>query len=120
VFVLALQILNLSVYGNAFVQRTTLKNGKIVLEENQIDSALEYVVEIMMKRADAFPEQKGNHTKNEQKTLKNSFQLFTCCQQQEESETIEIPEEADKYAVYRNDYRYLYFKEINPPPPKFS
>ncbi|HEY0299260.1 MAG TPA: hypothetical protein VGB84_08580, partial [Arachidicoccus sp.] len=62
--VVALQILNLSVYGNEYMQSTTDEDGNTSISKNQIDSFVEYVVEEMVAHRNIIPEQKGNHTKN--------------------------------------------------------
>ena len=120
ILIVALQILNLSIYGGEYQEAMVLKNGTTSVMTNQIDCFAEYVTEILLKHTNAFPEHKGDHTKNEQKTIKMPVQLFTHYEPQEEKSEIEIPAEANKYGHYRNNYDYLYFKEINPPPPKFA
>ncbi len=116
--ILALQILNLSVYGSQFEQFINGNHGKKVMELNQIDSFMEYVVEIVLKHDNAFPEQSGNHTKNNSKTLKTPFQLFHF----QEQEVVIIPVQPilEHHSYFRINYTYLFYKEINPPPPKFA
>lgn len=116
--ILALQILNLSVYGSAFEQLITEKNGKKQLELNQIDSFAEYLVEIVLKHNNAFPEQKGNHTKNNSKSLKAPFQLFHLKEQVVSSMPILVTLEHHSY--FNITYDYLFYKEINPPPPRLA
>lgn len=115
--IVALQILNLSVYGNAYVETVVLKNNKKKTQINQIDSLAEYIVEIVLKHTNAFPEQKGNHTKNENKSFKAPFKIITRINVVEEKET-KIASVTKPHSHYSNNYDYLFFKEINPPPPK--
>lgn len=116
--ILALQILNLSVYGSQFEQFINGTHGKKVMELNQIDSFMEYVVEIVLKHDNAFPEQKGNHTKNDSKTLKAPFQLFHI--QEQEVATMPAPKALEHHSYFKINYNYLFYKEINPPPPRLA
>ena len=116
-FVLALQILNLSVYGSEYTQQFMDANGHSASARNQIDCLAEYVAEVVLNHHNAMPEHKGNHTKNEQKLIKAPIQLFA--QNNPESATYKVQYPVIvKYAYYNNQYDYLFYKEINPPPPK--
>lgn len=116
-FVLALQILNLSVYGSEYTQQFVDASGHTTSAKNQIDCLAEYVAEVVLDHRNAMPEHKGNHTKNNQKTLKTQIQLFS---QNTPGPSVfkEYYPVVVKYSYYNNQYDYLFYKEINPPPPK--
>ena len=116
-FVLALQILNLSVYGSEYTQRLVYKSGRTETVKNQIDCLAEYVAEVILDHRNAIPEQKGNHTKNNQKVIKAQIQLFAQNNLELPAYKIQHPV-IIKYSYYNNQYDYLFCKEINPPPPK--
>lgn len=117
--VLAMQILNLSVYGSSYWQQSVSKDGRSILQLNQIDSLAEYITEVLLDHIDAFPEQKENHTKNQSKTLKIPFQLFNHAEIVDDA--VGVPPATQViYSLYRNGYEYLFSREINPPPPKFA
>lgn len=118
-FILALQILNLSVYGSEYTQRFIDKNGRTESAKNQIDCLAEYVAEVILDHRDAVPEHKGNHTKNDQKVLKTQIQLFAQNNTELRAYKMQHPIIV-KYSYYNNQYDYLFYKEINPPPPKIA
>ncbi|ANI88612.1 hypothetical protein A9P82_04505 [Arachidicoccus ginsenosidimutans] len=120
VLILALQVLNLSVYGCAYKEAVVTNKGNTIIQTNQIDCLAEYIVEEVLDYSNAFPEQNGNHTRNCVKVVKTQIQFFSEYQRIEETCDIELPVDTRKYAHYKNTYDYLYFKEINPPPPKLS
>lgn len=112
---IAMQILNLSVYGSAFQQIELTRTGKVEMKMNQIDSFTEFVAEIVLSHKDAFPEQGNNHTKNDSKIIKNiPFQLFYKSDQAKE--VVEIPSSISHNSHFIDNYRFLFIKEFNPPP----
>lgn len=112
VFVVALQVLNMSIDIPAFQnENTAAKNF------NYIDTYVEYIAESILKLENAIPETKHRHQKH--------FQLHT--QIQMVCETIAaikpaLPERMLKkvYTGYSNQFAYQFIKEIHPPPPKLS
>lgn len=118
VIIWALQVLNLSVYGSAYMESYKDTSGKVHTELNQIDSLAEYITETVLEYHNAFPEN-GQHTKNTAKTLKGSFQLFHL-EQKIKPVIITIPYNRNKHIIPQESYNFLFCKEINPPPPKFS
>lgn len=123
-FVLAFQMLNISVYSRSYEYFVKDKNGHTIIEENQIDSLIEYVTEVVFDFKDAFPEDpktlsaehgenyKAPHTivKNMMVQLAVPVHYTGCGQGVSKSST-------PKYSVYQ-DYSYRFYCEINPPPPK--
>lgn len=118
-FVLALQILNLSVYGSEYTQQFVDASGHSATAQNQIDCLAEYVAEVVLDHRNAMPEHKGNHTKNNQKIIKTQIQLFAQNNFEAPACKIFYPVVV-KYSHYNNQYNYLFCKEINPPPPKIA
>jgi len=108
----AVQILNLSVYGKSF------RENDITGGTNQIDSMVEFVTEIVLDHKNAFPENgpHNNHQSHTNHQLK--YQGFNLINFRKSSEikrycviiTIPVPS--------KEDYKYLFAREINPPPPK--
>jgi hypothetical protein len=111
--IVAMQILNLSIYA----QFDPVQSGNTMGNLNSIDSVTEYVAEIMLHHTNAFPEFEKNGAHKDQHQHKNySIHLFN---------DFKKPATGYNDALNKNnngavikDYRYLFFKEINPPPPK--
>ena len=114
---MALQILNLSVYGGDLDINFDYSQQNNIGEFNQIDSLIEYVTEIVFDYKNAFPEN-GSHNPNS----KSSHQLKhfnikmvafkRTFEQPIYSIVINMPE------IFNDTYTKLILKEINPPPPK--
>ncbi|HVX52830.1 MAG TPA: hypothetical protein VHB48_21905 [Chitinophagaceae bacterium] len=114
--VLAVQILNLSVYN---LDGATRESRNTLGEPNQIDSMVEYVTEIVLDHHNAFPEN-GTHNNRQSHTQ----------HQQLKHESIHMisfrkAEEILRYCsissipiTSKQDYKYLFAREITPPPPK--
>jgi hypothetical protein len=110
--VVALQVLNVSIYAQD-VDALSQKN--VLMYANEINTIAEYIGEVILKHTDAFPEYPNDGHKDLQFSKHIdinlfSFQYFT----------------SQPSPVYENeylfpnkiDYNFLFFKEINPPPPK--
>jgi len=112
--VVAVQILNLSVFGRDTVERA---QNNTIGEVNQIDSMIEYVAEIILDYKNAFPENGAhNHQSHTSHQMKHgSFNMISFRKNTEIKRfcnTISIP------IPSKEDYKYLFAREINPPPPK--
>lgn len=118
IIIWALQIINLSVYGNEYIEKYKDDAGVEHTQPNQIDSLTEYVAEVVLQHHNSFPEQHNNHTKNAIKTLKGSFHLFHVKVENILSNTINLPH--PEHILLKENYHFLFCKEINPPPPKLS
>ena len=112
VFVVALQVLNMSIDIPAF------QNENIAAKNfNYIDTYIEYIAENILKLENAIPETKHRHQKH--------FQLHPQMQMVCETMTIIKPALPDRllkkvYTGYSNKFAYQFIKEIHPPPPKLS
>jgi hypothetical protein len=115
--VIAVQILNLSVYGGDFDPTVSSAHVGKIGEFNQIDCLLEYVAEIMLDHKDAFPEN-GSHNPNGKsgRQAKHSVIKMVVC-----SRMAEMPINNALPTVllsYNQNYKSPQASEINPPPPK--
>jgi len=115
--VIAVQILNLSVYGGDYDPNTSVAHQNKIGEFNQIDSLVEYVAEIVLDHKDAFPED-GNH--NPHSRSSHQFK-HTVIKMVDFSRKAEMPfycTMANIPEASTNDYKKIILREINPPPPK--
>ncbi|WP_222166726.1 hypothetical protein [Edaphocola aurantiacus] len=121
VMLLALQIMNMSVYSSGFYIKVKDGKGHKVSMFNQIDSVLEYLVEITFGQVNAFPEQDTGHHHPIKHITKTAKFFDVAIQEIRQFELQSITEHAPvKYTEYTDKYDFLYYKEINPPPPKFN
>jgi len=109
--VVALQLLNLSIYAQDF-KPLYADDGNCGV--NISETVVEYVVEVLLGHTNAIPEQSQHHKDlhfHKHAAFKAiSFQAFHMPEPEQAS--------AAAAAVLDDPYRYLYFCEINPPPPK--
>ena len=112
---LALQIFNLSVSVIDF--QPIYASASLYEEFNDLDTVIEYISEILLDYKNSFPEPE-KPASNTQASLEKhvSFKLgipnaFAVQPEKEESVITHANHVADVYG-------YLFFKEINPPPPK--
>lgn len=110
--IVALQILNVSIYAQDI---SWLQQKHSFAYSNEINSVAEYIGEVILKHSNEFPEYPNDGHKTMQYSkhvdLSNfSFQPFN------------IPVSPSTFSAYiyphKIDYNFLFFKEINPPPPK--
>lgn len=111
VFVIALQILNMSIDAPSAEMQT----GSAPDNFNYIDTFVEYVAEVVLKYDNAIPESKDRQQKELQ--LHKQFQIVF---QNIVPLTISFPAvSTKKYSFSSSDkYAYQFIREINPPPPK--
>lgn len=106
--VVALQLLNLSIYAQDFRPLPT----STVSETNITETIVEYVVEVVLGHKNAIPEQSQRRTFHKKVAFK-AISLFN---------RIGVPDLTIKYRIRNtpllNNYDFLYLQEINPPPPK--
>lgn len=105
-------------YGSEYIQQSIDSSGNTVLNKNQIDSFVEYVMEEMLVHKNVFPEHKGNHTKNTNKLIKAPYQVFVPHSTQEAKYTIYTSNK--NYSLYRSPFYSLYYAEIYPEPPNVA
>ncbi len=114
VAIVAMQIINLSIDAVEFQPIATT----VTIEDfNYFNSITEYVSEIVMGNKDAFPEFQKESSSSKTQIIKHlSIKLF-----QQEGFTCRIPYTVKNEAFIvplTEDYKYRFFREINPPPPK--
>ncbi|RQO31709.1 hypothetical protein DBR32_07115 [Taibaiella sp. KBW10] len=113
--------MNMSVFSAGYYFKTTNEKGQKVTMFNQIDSLLEYIVEVAFEQVNAFPEGK-EHTEQHhplKHIIKTAKFFDVTVQEIKKFELNTVPDYAHiRYTEYSNQYNFLYFKEINPPPPK--
>lgn len=116
VFILALQILNLSIYMQDY---EPLKAHRHTIGEvNEINSIVEYVAEIILQHKNAIPE---SHQQNNDHT---AMQVHKHAHVKMITYDDLIPKKVcfEPTRDYRHPlnevYDFLFFREINPPPPK--
>lgn len=115
--IVALQILNMSVYAND-VSPYYFKVNNNISANNEVDCFAEYVGEIMLGYTNSFPEHKNHNTKDAMfmkhisfKLIQHNFSLPVLLN----AETV-----SEKKTDYIQTYQYLFYQEINPPPPKHT
>lgn len=106
--VVALQLLNLSIYAQDFRPLNTSSTS----ETNITETIVEYVVEVILGHKNAIPEQSQHHLFHKKIAFKaiDFFMKYQIAPPTENHLVTNTP--------LLNNYDYLYFQEINPPPPK--
>lgn len=110
---MAIQVLNLSIYSQAFIP---IETHQTIGYFNEINSIMEYVAEIMLHHKNAFPEN-GNSNPNDLQMHKHGpVDLYAGV----EKITLRYTKQENCIPAhfFSNNYHYLFCKEINPPPPK--
>ena len=114
-FILALQILNMSIDAPAAQMRSDKEDAN---NFNYIDTYIEYIAEVILKYNNAIPES-GNR---EQKDLlqHKQFEIIYQAVEFQKPVRLGIVNSENNKLPYTDRYSSRYIKEINPPPPKFS
>ncbi len=113
VFIMAVQILNLSIYAQDY---NPIKIGKTLYETNEINSIAEYVGEVVLHHNNQFPEYPNDGHKDLQFLKHFTLTAFSIpvLKIQHKDYAVNV-----NYSVPLNEhYDFLFYKEINPPPPK--
>jgi len=111
---MAIQILNLGIDAIEF---QPLQKADSIEDFNYINSMTEYVSEILMGKKDAFPEYQKESSSSKSQMLKHFS--FKFCHLNINTSFLKEFKECNVYSVLLNEKnKYLFFKEINPPPPK--
>ncbi|MFT4155894.1 hypothetical protein [Parafilimonas sp.] len=110
--VVALQILNISIYAQ---DMSWMQQKHTIFYYNEINCVAEYIGEIILKHHNQFPEYPNDGHKDfpfsKHIDLNNfSFQPFKA--------KATSPVNKEYLFPHKIDYDFLFFKEINPPPPK--
>jgi len=111
-FIVALQILNVSIYA----QDIDIPQQRNVLSfSNEINSINEYIGEVVLKHSNAFPEYPNDGHKEMQFSKHIDLNLFSF----QHFKAYSTPKVYTEYLYpHKIDYNFLFLKEINPPPPK--
>lgn len=111
-FIVALQILNVSIYAQDV---SWLQQEQTLSYNNEINSVAEYIGEVILKHTNAFPEYPNDGHKQMQFSKHIDLNIFVF-------QPFVIDASPGTFANYlyphNTDYSFLFFKEINPPPPK--
>ena len=110
--VVALQILNISIYAQD-VDALCQKN--VLMYDNDINTVAEYIGEVLLKHTNAFPEYPNDGHKDLQFSKHIDINLFSFQHFKSKSSSTRKVEYLFPNKI---DYDFLFFKEINPPPPK--
>lgn len=121
VFILAFQILNLSVHSGA---QATIKPGSMAIgANNQIDCFFEYFFENIcsIKYDDANDLDLHNKSQNGHKSLPKLIDIQMPVQRLVTIQKASFNTTAQNhFPIWNGRYEYLYAREITPPPPKHS
>jgi hypothetical protein len=110
--IVAIQVINVSVYPDLLQWE---RADHPVTLNNEMDSIVEYVTEIILGHKDAFPEYAHKHHKDLQQH-KHAISLYS-----EEIADNNEPAPFGNDSMKRcsgDQYAYQFYIEINPPPPK--
>ena len=113
--VIAMQILNLSVYG--MDSNDDLKDNTIG-EYNQMDSLVEYVTEIILDYKNAFPE---NGAHNHHSGLSHQMKHITIKMISFKKKNAPQVSYCSTHSVIipsKEEYKNMFSREVIPPPPK--
>lgn len=115
--VIAIQILNLSVYGRD-CDDDCLELSATIGDVNEMDSITEYVAEVLLDQKNLFPES-GHHNRRSgmpHQAKHIVFKMVSIKRRQFEQPFYFTSAKAK--ILSKVDYKYLYAREITPPPPK--
>lgn len=110
--VVAVQILNLSVYGKSF------HTSELTNESNQIDSMVEYLAEVVLDFKNVFPENGSTHNHQTHTNHQLKHESIKLVNVRKNAEVKAYCATVIKTYPVKEDYKYLFAREINPPPPK--
>jgi hypothetical protein len=110
--IVALQILNMGL----FVQDFQYNVSSSICDQNIINSVVEYVSEVVLKKNNAMPED-DNNTHKDYQAHKHTILKLIELEMQSLAFTAPINTETNK-APLKENYYFQFCKEINPPPPK--
>lgn len=111
--VVAIQILNLSICVQDFKE---LPAKHSIGEFNEINSVVEYVAEIILEHDNAMPE--GKHSSHKDLQAHKHIDFKKAPVSKPANMQNEIAAAINYSYPIKDSYSFLYYKEINPPPPK--
>ena len=115
--IIAVQVLNLSVYGGDFYSGSYAAAQKNIGEFNHIDSLIEYVSEIILDHKNAFPEN-GDHSRRSSSSHQMKHISIKMIEFKKTADTPLYTASVDMPQLFNEEYKNLIPSEINPPPPK--
>jgi hypothetical protein len=115
-FVVALQILNMSIYTQDF--QPLVQHSHTIGDINEINSFVEYVAEVVLDYKDALPEYQHYYNNHKELQLHKHISVKLISLEQESTEKLVLDNTRRYRPSLKESYDYLYYKEINPPPPK--
>lgn len=112
---MAIQLINLSIQAHP-ANEVMLSHS--FEDSNRIDDAVEYVLEVLMAKKDAIPEDKNPKQDHSFHTKSIDFKLLVpqYIPMEPTFTVLEVNKPFPNYKVYS----YQFSTEINPPPPKVS
>ena len=119
VLILALQILNLSVYGGEIDADSIAAPPNTIGEVNQIDFLIEYISEIILDHKNAFPEDGAHNNHSNLTHLLKHIPLKLTSNGKDKEPPYSIIGSPSPIP-FQKVYKYLFLKQINPPPPKLN
>ena len=111
VYVVALQILNMSIDMPASSKDYTAK------DYNFIDTYVEYIAEVMFRYENAIPE--SRHMPHKQFQVHQHLPMI-CHMVKNIRLALPVKVTEKKYGFYSDRFAYQFIKEINPPPPRLG
>lgn len=113
VFVVALQVMNMSIDMPA-----SPRDVNAPKDYNYLDSYVEYIAEVVLKYQNAVPESK--HRQQKEYRLHHHLQIICQAVQLLKPGTLVTQLLPKTLPVYSNRFAYQYINEVNPPPPRIA
>ncbi len=111
---MSLLIINVSIDAYDFQPIASVNS---ISEFNYFNSFAEYITEITLGKTNAFPEFEKESTSSKAQFVKHS--VFKFYQTDSAILGVLFDDKSNSFVVpLTEQYKYLYFREINPPPPK--
>lgn len=112
----ALQILNLSIYTQDF--RPLAQHSHTVGDFNEINSIVEFVAEEVLDHKNALPEYQ-HHNSNHKDLQLHKHLAIKIIELEEYAPVKLLAQPLLRFgSMFNQHYDFLYYREINPPPPK--
>lgn len=115
-FVVALQILNMSIYTQDF--QPLVQHHQTIGDINEINSFVEYVAEVVLDYKNALPEYQHHYTSHKELQLHKHISVKLINLDHDPIDRLVLDDHRHFRPSLKESYDFLYYKEINPPPPK--
>lgn len=116
VFIVAMQILNLSIYMQDFEPIKT--HHHTIGEVNEINSIVEYFAEVVLEHKGALPEYKQQNNDHTALQVHKHAPVKMITFDDLQPARVTFVEKRTYIHPLNEAYYFLFFREINPPPPK--